>query len=54
MLIMIWLTGIRGANLMNDLTKQWSRTPSRDGLMLPDLDSIEPFEDNENGDTEAT
>ena len=25
--IMVWLTAIRGANLLNDFTKTWSRSP---------------------------
>lgn len=27
-IILIWLAVTRGSNLLNDLTKQWSRTPS--------------------------
>lgn len=34
---LVWLSATRGANLLNDLTKKWSRTPARDDVPLPDF-----------------
>lgn len=37
-LALIWLTAVRGANLLNDLTKTWSRSPSGKDI---DVDNVE-------------
>lgn len=34
---LVWLSTTRGANLLNDLTRKWSRTPRRDGAPFPNF-----------------
>jgi len=36
--LIFWLASVRCANLLNDITKPYSRTPSRDGLVVEELD----------------
>ena len=38
LLTLVWLAAIRGANLLNDLTKAWSRSPSSEGPQVADLE----------------
>lgn len=44
-LILLWLTAIRGANLLNDLTKKWSRSPSSDRIPAIEIDMDDKSED---------
>jgi hypothetical protein len=45
LVIMLWLSAIRGANLLNDLTKQWSRSPSGDDIEIDPVTITEDPED---------
>jgi len=50
--VLVWLVVTRGSNLLNDLTKQWSRTPSGDELEIIPLGD-EDFEDDSAATTET-
>lgn len=52
-LIIIWFATVRGSNLLNDLTKQWSRTPPRDELNILNLEN-EDFDDERDNEAEVT
>lgn len=38
LLTLVWLVVIRGANLLNDMTRQWSRSPSADDVDVAPLE----------------
>lgn len=55
LLMLIWLTATRGANLLNDLTKRWNRSPSADDVNVPliEMTDDEPEDLNDVESTES-
>lgn len=47
LLLMVWLSATRGANVLNDVTKKWNKSPSREDIEIEEinLDDLEHNED---------